>query len=235
MPSPKVAIDNLKGYCFFLDADIVGFSEIPTAAWKDRAIPGHTHALAILVAHRREIRPDEPGYDWIAGAQQTAADVRAVEIATVVARYLGTLGHAATAHTFGVSDVDCDKVALAAGVIEVRKGVLSNPLIAGGCGLAVVTTSCSDLPVDQRLAPRSVVQNAAIVAANAVGLGGTRPSLKALDGQNRPWHLGKYPMEKVKRVDQATTLIIPEEVVRVPARHNFFVRARAGDLGTRRR
>ncbi len=233
MPSPAAAIDNLKGYCYFLDADVVGFCEMPTTAWTGAALPGHTSALVILVAHRRPIRTGEPGYDWIAGAQQTAADVRAMEIATVVARYLGTLGHQATAHTFGVSDVDCDQVAMAAGVIEARNGTLSNPLIDGGYGLAVVTTSNTGMPVDRPLAPRSALQHAGIVAANAFGFGGTRPALKALNGQHRPWHLGRYPMEKVRRVDEPTTLIIPEEIKRVPARHNFFVRAAAGDLGSR--
>ena len=111
---------------------MVGFCEIPSSAWTAAALPGHTNALVILVAHRRPIRAGEPGYDWIAGAQQTAADVRAMEIATVAARYLGALGHQATAHTFGVSDVDCDQVAMAAGVIESRNGVLSNPLVDGG-------------------------------------------------------------------------------------------------------
>lgn len=233
MPSPAAALANLKGYCFFLDADLVGVCEIEADSWVGDPIAGHSHAVVILVAHRRAIHPGEPGYDWIAGAQQTAADIRAMEIATVVGRYLGTLGHAATAHTFAVTDIDCEAVAVAAGVVEDRKGVLSSPLVDGGFGLAVITTSCAELPVDQPLAPRSAGCNAKIAAANAIGLGGTRPALKILDGQHRPWHLGRYPMERVKRVDEPTTLIVADDVERVPARHNFFVRARAGDLGAR--
>ena len=46
----------------------------------------------------------------------------------------------------------------------------------------------------------------------------------------RPMHLGKYPMEKIKRVEQPTTRIT-DEVPRVPKRAHFFLRARFGDLG----
>ncbi len=234
MPSPQAAVDNLKGYAFFLDADMVGICAVPREAWRDSPIEDHTHALAILVAHRRQIRRGEPGFDWIAGAQQVAADMRAMEIATVLTRYIGTLGHAATAHTRVARDVDLHRVALEAGLIELRSGRLTNPLLRGGYGLAVVTTSF-DLPTDQPLAPRSLLENIKIQSAYSIGLGGTRPRWRKLDGQDRQWHLGKYPMEKIQRREETTTLIIDEEVRRVPERHNFFRRAAAGDLGPRPR
>jgi len=44
-------------------------------------------------------------------------------------------------------------------------------------------------------------------------------------------HLGKYPMETVKRVDKPTTRIDEEKVPRVPLRAAFFSRPRYGDLG----
>ena len=43
-------------------------------------------------------------------------------------------------------------------------------------------------------------------------------------------HLGRYPMEKLRRVDRPTTLIT-ENVKQVPKRAGFFVRAFYGDLG----
>jgi len=46
-------------------------------------------------------------------------------------------------------------------------------------------------------------------------------------------HLGKYPMETVKRVDKPTTRIDEEKVPRVPLRGSFFTRPRFGDLGKR--
>ena len=48
--------------------------------------------------------------------------------------------------------------------------------------------------------------------------------------KKRPLHLGKYPMEKIKRVAQTTTKIT-DAVPRVPHRSNFFIRASYGDLG----
>lgn len=46
----------------------------------------------------------------------------------------------------------------------------------------------------------------------------------------RPPHLGKYPMEKIKRVDKPTTRINDDEIPRVPLRGSFFSRAKHGDL-----
>jgi len=48
--------------------------------------------------------------------------------------------------------------------------------------------------------------------------------------RSRPAHLGKYPMEKIRRVSRPTTYI-SDEVKRVPMRANFFTRAAKGDLG----
>ena len=232
MPSPRAAVDNVKGYCYFLDADLVGVCELPEVAWNGDPLGGHTHGISILVAHRRPIRRGEPGFDWIAGAEQTAADLRAMEIATVVARYLGTLGYEAAAHSEARSDVDHAVVAVAAGVLEVRDGALGNPLVRNGFGLATITTDLA-LPADQPLAAGRALARTRLALRHTFGVGGTRPGWRRLAGQARPWHLGRYPMEKVRRVAEPTTLIIEEEVERAAARHNFFMRARAGDLGPR--
>ncbi|MGI9621347.1 MAG: Fe-S protein [Acidimicrobiales bacterium] len=231
-PSPEASVANLKGYCYFLDADLVGVTTTWDESWEAAPIEGHTHAISILVAHKRGITPDEPGYAWVSGGGQAVSDLRAMEIATVVARYIGTLGFSATAHSFAESDVDDHAVATKAGVLERNRQGLSNPLIKGGFGLATVTTSY-DLPVDLPLAPRSKRQDLAVAVRNQLGVGGTRPAWRRLTGEHRPWHLGRYPMERVKRIDEPTTLIIEDEVERVPVRHNFFTRARAGDLGER--
>ena len=232
MPSPQAGADNVRGYCYFLDADLVGLCELPEQAWVSDPLDGHTHAISILVAHRRPIRDGEPGYDWVAGAEQAIADIRAMEIATVVARYLGTLGCAATAHSMARSDIDHAVVAVTAGVLEVRRDRLGNPLVRAGFGLATITTDLA-LPADQLLSPGHIIARARLAVRHAFGVGGTRPGWQRLAGQSRPWHLGRYPMEKVRRVDEPTTLIIEEEVERAAARHNFFMRARAGDLGAR--
>jgi len=48
--------------------------------------------------------------------------------------------------------------------------------------------------------------------------------------KRRPMHLGRYPMEKIKRVDTPTTLIT-DDIKRVPKRADGFVRAFFGDMG----
>jgi reductive dehalogenase len=48
--------------------------------------------------------------------------------------------------------------------------------------------------------------------------------------RKRPVHMGKFPMEKIRRVDSPTTYI-SGDVPRVPKRANFFTRAAKGDLG----
>jgi hypothetical protein len=63
------------------------------------------------------------------------------------------------------------------------------------------------------------------------GVGGTLPASRYEVEESRPLHMGRYPMETIKRVDEPTTLIIREEIQRVPKRGDFFMRAGAGDIG----
>ncbi len=54
--------------------------------------------------------------------------------------------------------------------------------------------------------------------------------MKLFSRRKRKLHMGKYPMEKLKRVPKTTTFI-SDNVPRVPKRANFFNRAALGDLG----
>ena len=54
--------------------------------------------------------------------------------------------------------------------------------------------------------------------------------MRVFSRKKRPPHLGKYKMEKIKRVDKPTTLIT-DDIKQVPKRAGFFVRAFYGDLG----
>ncbi len=56
--------------------------------------------------------------------------------------------------------------------------------------------------------------------------------MRLFSRKKRPPHLGRFPMEKIRRVDRPTTLIT-DDVKRVPKRAGFFVRAFHGDLGER--
>ncbi|MEC7488199.1 MAG: reductive dehalogenase [Pseudomonadota bacterium] len=48
--------------------------------------------------------------------------------------------------------------------------------------------------------------------------------------RNRPLHMGRFQMEKIRRVEKPTTLIT-ENIKRLPKRAGFFFRAFFGDLG----
>jgi reductive dehalogenase len=54
--------------------------------------------------------------------------------------------------------------------------------------------------------------------------------MRLFSRKKRPPHLGRYRMEKIRRVDSPTTLIT-DNVKQVPKRAGFFVRAFYGDLG----
>ena len=56
--------------------------------------------------------------------------------------------------------------------------------------------------------------------------------MRLFSKRNRAPHLGKYPMEKIRRVAKTTTYI-SDDVPRVPTRANFFNRGMLGDLGAK--
>ena len=231
--SPVEISQNLKAGLYFLDADMVGCGVVPAGAWSGDELD-HPHAIVTLVAHSRAHAKAQPGDEWVDGTRQINADLRAAELATITASYLRNLGFSARAHTSSATDVDIARVALQAGVVELRSSGLAAPFLESGFGLSVVTT---DAPVvaDGPLARRGIMQK----LRSTHGLGwllgwkGTRARLKRLNGDHRPLHMGRYPMEKVKRVDEPTTLVIEDEVPRVPVRAGGFPRAAHGDMGPR--
>ncbi|MGQ4809242.1 hypothetical protein NKDENANG_02657 [Candidatus Entotheonellaceae bacterium PAL068K] len=227
---PDEIAANVKAGIYFLDADMAGVCETPSEAWYGD--PLQRFAVIILVAFTKEVGADEPGGPWIRGTQQVRADLRAREIAIITAGYIRHLGYDAVAHTATATDLDLDRVALQAGLAEIRGGMLRHPYLPGGFGLAAVST---DLPMtpDRPLARQTLSTRLRSHGPHWwLGLGGTRPGWKRLTGRDRPMHLGPYPMEHIKRVDEPTTLIT-DDIPRVPQRANFFTRAAYGDFGPR--
>jgi reductive dehalogenase len=235
---PTERANNIKAGLYFLDADMVGCGFVPSDAWTDSHDKpsadksDHRYAVAILIAHTRTVGVDQPGDDWIDGTRQVNADLRAAELAVLTAGYIRRLGFDATAHTPTEADIDIERVALQCGLVESTGGRLRVPYLAGGFALAAVTTSFAMTP-DAPLAPRRPADRFRSTASPSWFLGrdGTRARLGRLNGDHRPLHLGRYPMERIKRVDQPTTLIIEDEVERVPVRAGGFPRAAHGDLG----
>ena len=229
---PVERANHLKAGLYFLDADMVSCGAVADNAWTSENAPGHRFAIVTLIAHTRIVGTDQPGDDWIDGTRQVNADLRAAELAVLTADYIRRLGFSATAHTPTSSDVDIEQIALASGLVESSGGRLSAPYVAGGFALSVVTTDM-ELATDAPLAKRGLVESLRSTRSPGwfLGWAGTRAGIGRLNGDHRPLHMGRYPMERIKRVNQATTLIIREEVKRVPVRAGGFPRAAHGDMG----
>lgn len=228
---PTERAENLKSGLYFLDADMVGCSLVPAESWTGEPLD-HRYAVVTIIAHSRKVGSGHPGDDWIDGTRQLNADLRAAELAVITASYIRNLGFEATAHTPTATDLDLHRLGLQAGLIEVRGGELRVPYLRSGFAVSVVTTSM-ELTPDAPLARRGLLDRIRSTAGPGwlLGRGGTRAGIDRLNGDHRPLHMGRYPMERIRRVDETTTLIIEEEVERVPVRAGGFPRAANGDMG----
>ncbi|MFM9884697.1 MAG: Fe-S protein [Burkholderiales bacterium] len=218
-------VRNLKASAYFLDATLAGVCLIEASDWIAADHPAHTHAFVFLVEFGREPKPGEPGADWILGTNAARTDVRCAEVAVVLAGYLRALGWPARGHVAGETLVSIEHLAQRAGVAKDVNGTLKAPLLQRGFRLGVVTTSyemVADLPLASLEWP----------SADAyMGKPGTRPGWTEAEEAKRPLHLGRFAMEKIKRVDEPTTLVLRDEIRRMPKRADLFTRALAGDLG----
>ena len=218
-----------KGAAYYLDASHAGICKIPHWAWREDGVnpTGHSHAVVILVAHGREVEPDNPAHQWLRGSEQEIARLRALEIAACIAGHIRALGHSAQAHCSGRSSVALESLAVLAGVARrSAAGGLASPFVGEGFALAAVTTGYA-LAVDLPLAANAKINSLRYWwGANGAVSGRERRRCA-----KRRSDLSRYPMEWVRRVDRPTTLIFEDEVPKVPQRANFFVRARHGDLG----
>ena len=110
--------------------------------------------------------------------------------------------------------------------------IRDRPFVRRGFRAGVVTTDLA-LAIDLPIALESSLD---WPDADAwIGRGGTRPGWEEAELARRPLHLGRYPMERIRRVPVPTTMILRDEIQRVPKRADLFTRALAGDLGDRPR
>lgn len=222
---PLVRAGNLKASAYFLDATLAGVCEIHVSDWTVAGHPAHTHAFVYLIEFGREPKPGDPGEEWISGTNAARTDLRCAELAVVLAGYVRALGWPARGHVAGDSFLALDRIAQRAGVAKDVNGRLQAPFIGRGFRLGAVTTTfelAADLPLASLDWPD----------ANAyMGTMGTRPGWAEFEDSRRPLHMGRYPMEKIKRVDEPTTLVLRDEIRRIPKRADLFQRALAGDLG----
>jgi ferredoxin len=219
---------NLKASAYFLDATLAGVCEIAPGDWLAGGAPAHTHAFVFLVEFGREPKPAEPGAEWIRGTNAARTDLRCAEVAVVLAGYVRALGWSARGHVAGDTQVSLERLAQRAGVARDVDGTLAMPYSRRGFRIGVVTTDypmACDLPI----APEASLEWPDADAY--MGVGGTRPGFEDAEASLRPVHRGRYPMERIRRVDEPTTLVLRDEIRRMPKRADLFTRALAGDLG----
>lgn len=221
---------DAKGFAYFMDASQVGVCRIPDNAWRthaERAPLGY--ALVILVEHAKAPLAGNLAHAWATPAVRAVADMRAAEIAVAVAGHIRQMGWAARAHVAGHEFLDAERLAVLAGLAVRRDGRAVNPYLGEAFSIAVVATDY-DLPVDRPLA-------AAALGAKGLrywwGINAAQSGRERNRRARRAAHDSRYPMETVRRVDRPTTLILDDEVPRVPKRAAFFERALQGDLGER--
>jgi reductive dehalogenase len=202
-------------------ADLKEAMEAPPAT-----IQGHTHAIVFLNARPRAPRADEPGCDWIKGAEHHSACLRATETAVILANYLRLLGFDAKAHSATSSDVDLNQLAVLSGLAIARGGVLSNPFLGQRFGLAALTTTF-EMATDRPLADKQPL----LGPKWWTGYRTAKSALNLDPFKKRNFVDGAHPFETLKRIDTPTTLIDEPRVPRVPKRTDMFARAQFGDLG----
>ena len=229
---------HLKAAAFFLDATLAGVCRLQPDE-SDLAVtvtegcadaPPPTHALVFLIEFGREPAEGEPGDAWIRGSNAERTDLRCAEVAAVLAGYLRSLGWQARGHVQGDTALDLAALAQRAGVARAVDGVLRMPFSQRGFRLGVVTTHL-ELACDAPVAPDESLDWPDDAARQ--GVGGTRPAFEDEELALRPVHLGRWPMERIRRVAQPTTMIDRARIQRVPKRADLFTRALAGDLGPR--
>ncbi len=222
---PQRLANELKANCYFLNATFAACCEIPASAWTGPRAEGHRHALAIVVEFGRTPEPDNPAAEWIRGSEYDCALLRAAEIALISAAFLRRLGYAATAHTRDRTDVSHAGILRSAGLVYAD---LAAPFIGRRYASCVVTTS-EPLAADLPLAGEGNLLEGGL--GWWLGAGGSETWWERWFASRRPSEGSRFPMEKIRRVPETTTLILEDEVPRVPKRANFFSRALAGDLG----
>ncbi|MCW5773298.1 MAG: hypothetical protein KIT16_16780, partial [Rhodospirillaceae bacterium] len=219
---------DIKGLGYFMNASQMGICRIPARAWcAGAAADPHAYAVVVLVEYGRVPEPENLAHGWVAPAAHEAAAMRATEIAVCIARHIRIMGFAARADVPGAIKLDHARLAVLAGLALRNGKTIANPYVGEGFALAVVSTDYA-LGCDRPLAAS---------AADAKGFAYWRGINGATSGRERrrrakrPSHESRFPMETVKRVDRPTTLILDDEVPRVPKRAAFFERALQGDLG----
>ncbi|MGI9261580.1 MAG: Fe-S protein, partial [Woeseiaceae bacterium] len=220
---------DIKGSAYFLNASQIGITELTESCWLEGSTPlEHSHAVVVLIELPRTPEDKSLAKSWVEQSVMATAEFRAYEIAISIASHIQKMGFSAVAHDGREGDVDLDRLTVMAGLgVRTNSGVI-NPFVDERFAVCAVTTDyvmATDLPLNPRAAKK------AKGVSYWLGVGGATSGLERWRQNSRDTHLSKFAMETVDKVDRPTTLIIDEEVPRVPKRASFFDRAVHGDLG----
>lgn len=220
---------DIKGAALFLNADQVGITALPASAWRVGSTPTAHDTAIVLLLELGRVPEDEPlAAGWCRPAQRAAAATRLAEVAVVLAGYIRRLGWSARADITAQPQLDAERLAVMAGLVVREEGMLRSPFFTE-FALAVVSTDYP-LPHDLPLAARALHSHR---WRHWWGRAGTRSGRERARRRSRPSHAGLYPVEQLRRTPRPTTLILDDEVPRVPKRAAFFERALRGDLGAK--
>lgn len=224
---------DIKGAAYFLDATHAGISKLPANSWlsdSETKVDEHSFAIVILVAYGRLPEQDNLAHEWLSETEHDIARMRCVEIGASISGYIRNLGYDARSHFEGNSLLDLDRLAVLSGLAERTQNdsAIQSPFVGKNFALAVVSTNY-ELATDTPFKQGSRINQ----FSHWRGINGAMSSREINRRKKRQSHLSRYPMEQVKRVERPTTLILDDEVPRVPKRAAFFARAAHGDLGAK--
>jgi reductive dehalogenase len=221
---------DIKGAGYFLDASQVGICELSESCWYKEAVPEkHTHAVVVMAEYSRLPEQGNLAHDWMKNSMHETAEMRAFEVAIGIANHIRMMGFNAIGYDDENSQLDVARLTVISGLGIRQDGKVVNPYLDTNYAVALVSTDYA-IAADRPLATSAINGKG---LAYWMGIGGATSGLERWRQSRRETHLSKYPMETVKRVDKPTTLILDDEVPRVPKRAAFFERAIHGDLGAK--
>ena len=196
-----------------------------------RAIGHHKSVITIIYEYHRDPRPDEPGAQWIQGAQAQRACLLAAENAIVIANYMRLLGYDAKAHTQTSTDICLDSAAVASGLAVIEENAVVIPYLGQRFGLAAITTDMT-VQHDRPLAPLAEQPRSELSGWSwKLGRHANKTAFNQDPYRNRDYRDSAMKLERIKRVDKPTTFMDEDRIPRVPKRTDMFARAQFGDMG----
>ncbi len=149
---PQRNARGVKSLGYYLGTDLVGICQVPRYAWYSHDARGepitehHRNAIVLLIDQGYETMEGASGDDWISGGQSMRAYLRGMEIATLMAAQIRSLGYRARAHSNTDGQVLQIPLILKAGLGELSRigEVVLNPFVGPRFKSAIVST---DMPL----------------------------------------------------------------------------------------